>query len=79
MDSIQLVENGKTRTFEFYKCDINTPNFISFHERLQTFLLWFVDAGSYIDIDDPQWLFFVWWVNCIYKILQTQKNKYKFI
>lgn len=63
VDSIQLDENGKTRTFEFYKCDINTPNFTSFHDRLQTFLLWFVDAGSYIDIDDPQWLFFLWLVS----------------
>lgn len=60
VDSIQIEDNGKTRTFDFYKCDTNTPNFASYHDRLQTFLLWFVDAGSYIDIDDPQWLFFVW-------------------
>lgn len=62
VDSIQREVNGKSRTFEFYKCDISTPHFVSFHNRLQTFLLWFVDAGSYIDIDDPQWVFFVWYV-----------------
>lgn len=51
---------GETRTFEFYKCDITTPGFVAFHARLQTFILWFVDAGSYIDADDPQWSFYVW-------------------
>lgn len=51
---------GQTRTFEFYKCDATTPNFVQYHTRLQTFILWFVDAANYIDIDDPQWMFFVW-------------------
>lgn len=49
-----------TRIFEFYKCDGSTPGFLAFHARLQTFILWFVDAGSYIDSDDPQWSFYVW-------------------
>lgn len=53
-------EHGAQRTFEFYKCDIQTPGFVQFHARLQTFILWFVDAGSYIDVDDPQWSFYVW-------------------
>lgn len=48
------------RMFEFYKCDVTTPGFLAFHARLQTFILWFVDAGSYIDSDDPQWSFYIW-------------------
>lgn len=52
-------ENSK-RTFEIYECNIQTPGFVAFHARLQTFLLWFVDAASYIDIEDPQWMFFIW-------------------
>lgn len=55
-------ENNKTSTFEVYECDVKTPGFLAFHARLQTFLLWFVDAASYIDINDPQWKFFVMWV-----------------
>lgn len=55
-------EDNETRTFEIYECDKNTPGFLLFHARLQTFLLWFVDAASYIDIDDPQWQFYVGYV-----------------
>lgn len=53
-------DSGAEQTFEFYKCDIKTPGFVPFHARLQTFIMWFVDAGSYIDTDDPQWTFYVW-------------------
>lgn len=53
-------KDGKERHFEFYNCDANTPGFVSFHARLQTFVMWFVDAASYLDLDDPQWMFYVW-------------------
>lgn len=48
-----------TRTFEIYECNTKTPGFLAYHARLQTFLMWFVDAASFIDIEDPQWQFFV--------------------
>lgn len=55
------IENeNNSRNYEVFECSINTPGFKAFHSRLQTFLLWFVDAASYIDIDDPQWKFHVW-------------------
>lgn len=54
--------DNATRTFEIYECTAKTSGFVAFHARLQSFLLWFVDAASYIDIEDPQWQFFVWWV-----------------
>lgn len=60
IDNIEITHEGRTRTFEFYLCDITTPNFLPFHARLQTFIMWFVDAASYIDTDDPQWMFFLW-------------------
>jgi len=59
VDAMTVTQDGKERHFEFYNCNGNTPGFASFHTRLQTFLMWFVDAASYIDIDDPQWMFFV--------------------
>lgn len=55
-------DKNEVRTFEIYECNKNTPGFLAYHARLQTFLLWFVDAASYIDIEDPQWQFFVWLV-----------------
>lgn len=52
-------ESNTQRTFEIYECNIDTPGFVAFHARLQTFLLWFVDAASYIDTTDRNWLFLV--------------------
>ena len=52
------VDGGEKRSFEVYYCETSTPNFLKFHERLQTFLLWYVDAASFIDVDDDQWTFF---------------------
>lgn len=60
VDALTVTQNGKDRNFEFYHCDVTTPGFAAFHTRLQTFVMWFVDAASYIEIDDPQWMFFVW-------------------
>lgn len=52
-------EDNTNRTFEIYESNTNTPGFLAYHARLQTFLLWFVDAASYIDTSDEQWRFFV--------------------
>ncbi|XP_068619673.1 histone acetyltransferase type B catalytic subunit [Battus philenor] len=49
---------GETRTFQVYYCETSTSGFLSYHQRLQTFLLWYVDAASFIDVDDDQWTFF---------------------
>lgn len=57
---ITLKEEGNIkRTFEIYKCDMACPNFKKYHERIQTFILWFIDAASFIDIDDDRWDYFV--------------------
>lgn len=55
-----IEKENSSRTYETYECNVSTPGFKAFHSRLQTFLLWFVDAASYIDIEDSQWTFFVW-------------------
>ncbi|XP_067625853.1 histone acetyltransferase type B catalytic subunit-like isoform X2 [Eurosta solidaginis] len=52
-------EDGQEHFFELYHCDYKVPAFLKFFSRLQTFILRFVDAASYIDVDDPQWSFFV--------------------
>lgn len=48
------------RHFEFYYCNFKEAAFFNYFSRLQTFVLWFIDAASYIDTDDPQWSYFVW-------------------
>ncbi|XP_069951943.1 histone acetyltransferase type B catalytic subunit isoform X2 [Cherax quadricarinatus] len=55
---IQL-EEGEEKTYEVYLCDISATGFLDYHERIQTFLLWYIDAASYIDVDDDKWRFFV--------------------
>ncbi|GFG34942.1 hypothetical protein Cfor_07209 [Coptotermes formosanus] len=42
-----------------YMCEVTTPGFQKYHERLQTFVLWFIDAASFIDADDDHWRFFL--------------------
>lgn len=54
--------DGVTRQFVIYKNTNEAKDFRSYHERLQTFLLWFVDAASYIDVDDDKWTFYLMWV-----------------
>ena len=51
--------DSEERSFEIYKTDIEAPGFREYHERLQTFILFFIDAGSFIDVDDDRWNFFL--------------------
>jgi histone acetyltransferase 1 len=46
------------RTFEFYVCESSTPNFQAYHQRLESFTFWYIDASSRID-HDSRWKFFV--------------------
>nr|CAG4634801.1 EOG090X06NC [Alona affinis] len=50
---------AEERQFEMYSCTIEEPGFRSYHERLQMFLLWYVDAASFIDVDDDRWRFYL--------------------
>lgn len=52
-------EPDTPRTFEVFSAGVDTPGLRDFHERLQTFLLWYIDAASYIDTDDSHWRFFL--------------------
>lgn len=52
-------ENRQSKEFEAYQCDVKVPGFCKYHERLQTFILWYIDAASFIDVDDDKWRFFV--------------------
>lgn len=47
------------RTFQVYKCSESTPGLRDYHEKLQAWILFFIDAASYIDIDDDSWRFFL--------------------
>ena len=50
---------GEDRKFEIYKTNIDVPGFRDYHERIQPFLLFYVDAASYIDADDDRWAYYL--------------------
>ena len=53
------IDNQTKGDFEIFLADIMTPGFEAYHQRMQTFLWWFIDAASYIDVDDEKWQYFV--------------------
>ncbi|XP_043255255.1 histone acetyltransferase type B catalytic subunit isoform X2 [Colletes gigas] len=58
LHSFCLNDEGCTRKFEVYKADMTYKGFKEYHQRLQTFILWYIDAANYIDIDDDRWHYF---------------------
>lgn len=63
LKSFEHHTKDESKTLEIYKVSSvsalsNPDSFLKFHERLQTFLLWFVDAASFIEVDDPKWTFY---------------------
>ena len=43
------------RIFEVYHCDTGAPGLVEYHNRFQTFLIWYIEAGSFLDLTDDKW------------------------
>uniref|UniRef100_A0A671QHC1 Histone acetyltransferase type B catalytic subunit n=2 Tax=Sinocyclocheilus anshuiensis TaxID=1608454 RepID=A0A671QHC1_9TELE len=56
---VHNVEAGEDLTYQIHKVDTSCPGFREYHERLQTFLMWFIETASFIDVDDDRWDFFL--------------------
>ncbi|XP_012224331.1 histone acetyltransferase type B catalytic subunit [Linepithema humile] len=56
--SFSVNDQGAKRQFVVYKADMNYKGFKEYHQRVQTFLLWYIDAALFIDLDDDQWQYF---------------------
>ncbi|KAM8934620.1 histone acetyltransferase type B catalytic subunit [Pelodytes ibericus] len=52
-------EAGEDITYQICKADMTCPGFREYHERLQTFLMWFIETANYIDVDDERWDYFL--------------------
>jgi len=57
--SYKVHKNDTDRTFEIYKTSIEEPGFRDFHERLQPFMMFYIDAASFIDVDDDKWEYYL--------------------
>lgn len=58
MHSFSIDDKGTTRQFVVYKADMSYKGYREYHQRIQTFLLWYIDAALFIDLDDEQWQYF---------------------
>ncbi|RDD45340.1 Histone acetyltransferase type B catalytic subunit [Trichoplax sp. H2] len=47
------------QTFEIRKANVDIPGFKAYHERLRTFLIWYIETASFIDDDDEKWTFYL--------------------
>jgi len=47
------------KQFEVYQCQESTTGFRDYHERLQAWVMFYIDAASYIDMDDDSWRMFL--------------------
>merc|ERR1712110_872418 len=47
------------KTYEVFRCLESTPRFRDYHERLQAWIMFYIDAASFIDIDDDNWRIFL--------------------
>ncbi|KAH6931487.1 hypothetical protein HPB50_024679 [Hyalomma asiaticum] len=76
LHSFKIGRGGLSRTFELYSASVTTPGFLDYHARMQSFILWFIDAASYIDSDDEKWEYFVLvQILCLSKTHQAKDKK----
>ncbi|XP_054712533.1 histone acetyltransferase type B catalytic subunit-like [Uloborus diversus] len=52
-------ELDENETFEIYRADLTDSGFQEYHKRMQTLILWLIDAASFIDQEDDRWDCFV--------------------
>ena len=64
-----FIVGEEDRHFEIYFCDVLAPGYRDYHERIQPFLLFYVDAASYIDSDDDKWNFYTMQVALLFFIM----------
>lgn len=70
-------KDGSEHLFEMYNpCISRYPGFREYHDRMQTLIMWFIDAATYIDPDDEKWEYYT-----IYEKVSddTGKHLYYFV
>lgn len=73
VSSFQLQDEDTVKEFGVYRADTSIPGFKEYHERMQTLILWFIDAASYIE-DDERWDYFV-----LHQHVKGEDKMYPFI
>ena len=47
------------QSYEIFHAEDSVPGFREYHSKLQPWIMFYIDAASYIDIDDANWRFFL--------------------
>ncbi|XP_028136374.1 histone acetyltransferase type B catalytic subunit [Diabrotica virgifera virgifera] len=48
-------------TYKITQCDIADEDFKKFHQAFETYVIWFIDGATFIDLDDEKWeIFYVY-------------------
>lgn len=55
---LEFQTEEENRTFQIHLCEATTPNFQQYHARLESFVFWYIDASSRIELDE-KWRIFV--------------------
>ncbi|CAH1974959.1 unnamed protein product [Acanthoscelides obtectus] len=45
-------------TYKITECDLKDEKFKEYHQKFETFIVWFIDAANYIDLEDEKWMIF---------------------
>jgi len=61
-----------SESYEIYHCTFGTPGFKAYNKRLQVFLLFLIDAASYLDDNEENWDYYI-----IYR--KSQQNIYTIV
>ena len=60
-DKKKPATNGHSaaKTYEVYVADGTVPKFAEYHRKMESFILWFIDAASMLDSEDVRWKFYM--------------------
>jgi len=54
----RFLDDSVKPTYKITKNGIEDEAFTDFHTRFETFIVWFIDAANFIDLDDDRWLIY---------------------
>ncbi|XP_063912762.1 histone acetyltransferase type B catalytic subunit [Zophobas morio] len=68
---IDTFEN-QGRTYKITICDTSSESFKEFHQRFETYIVWFIDGANFIDLEDTRWAIFY-----VYEEFEVEGKQYR--
>ena len=61
--------DNKVESYDIFHASDSDAGFREYHSKLQPWIMFFIDAASYIDVDDANWRFFLAYVVYLFQML----------